>query len=137
MPIVTVARTPSGSTIVASRGADGATVNLVAAPPAFWVTAEGQNEVPVTPNGAAVTTGPGTFALTQADGTLTASLDAPDYDIRHLIGRVTGSVVSNMGNDRAIDTISSVNIDLQGGLPVLTPSLIQNALLGSDALRGR
>lgn len=136
-PIVSVARTPGGPQVVASSNRTGATVNLVTAPPAFWVTAEGQTSVPVTSNGPPVTTGPGSFALTEADGTITSSLKTASYEVFHLIGRVTGSAVTNMGSDRAIDTISSVNLDLQGGLPVLLPGVIENALAGSDAVRGR
>lgn len=136
-PIVTVARTPTGTTVVANPGRPGATVNLVAAPASFWVTADGQQQVPLAENGAPVRQGPGSFGLSSAGGTITSTLAASDYEIRHFIGRVTGTAVTNTGNDRAIDTVSSVNIDLQGGLPALTPSLIQSLMVGSDAVRGR
>ena len=136
-PIIVTTRSPSGTTIAPGSSSGASTVNLVNGPETTWVTADGQNEVPVTVDGGPVTTGPGTFSLRSASNGVTSELDTADLQIRHLIGQATGVVIANAGSNRAIDTVSSVNIDLQNVAPLVATSIFSNQALALDIVRGR
>lgn len=52
-------------------------------------------------------------------------LESPTLELRHLLGAATGQLIANSANNRQIDTITEINVDVQGPLP----------LSGSDMLR--
>ncbi|WP_230482265.1 hypothetical protein [Sphingomonas sp. Leaf21] len=112
-PTVSVSRTPTG-TIVTAPGAGSPGVNIVSGPTTGWLDASGQTPVPVTPNGPAVAASSGTIRLTSDDRGSQVQLLTPTTEIRHLVGQATGAVVSNTANDRVIDTVSTVNVNLVG-----------------------
>ena len=68
----------------------------------------------VTANGPAVAAGPGAIRLTSDDRGSQVQLVTPTTEIRHLVGQATGAVISNTANDRVIDTVSTVNVNLVG-----------------------
>jgi hypothetical protein len=136
-PVIVTTRSPSGTTIAPGSPSATSTVNLVNGPETTWVTAAGQTEVPVTVDGGPVTTGPGTFMLTSAPNGVTSELDTADLQIRHLVGQATGVVIANAGSNRAIDTVSSVNIDLANVAPLVATSIFSNQALALDIVRGR
>ena len=136
-PVIMTDRSPTGTTISVTPASGASTVNLVNGAQSTWLTAQGQTEVPVTANGAPVTTGPGTFTLTTTDAGTIATLDTGDLRISHLVGQATGAVIANTANDRAIDTISSINVDLSNTAPLLAASMFSNDALALALVRNR
>lgn len=134
---IIVDRSPTGTTVVVGSGSQAAKVNLVNADPGQWLNANGQTPVAVTVGGAPVTQGPGTFRVDTDDSGAVVTLDASMLQIRHLIGQATGVSVANTANNRAIDTVSSVNVDLQGVSPGLMSSLFTADQLALDAMTRR
>ncbi|MEA1086303.1 MAG: hypothetical protein EOP65_09685 [Sphingomonas sp.] len=116
-PTVSVSRTPTGTTVTAPGPDAPASVNIVAGPATGWLDAAGQTLVPVTANGPAVAASSGSVRLTSDDRGTQVALVTPATEIRHLVGQATGAVIANTGNDRAIDTVSTINVNLVG-LPV-------------------
>lgn len=119
IPLLVVDRSPTGTTILPIKATAAATVNLVNGDPSIWLSGEGQQEIPVTPNGPAVAAPPGLVSLAaDADGTV-VTLDTATLKIQQLVGQATGVVIANTASDRVIDTISAINVDLQGFSPAL------------------
>ncbi|MCK0127366.1 hypothetical protein [Erythrobacter sp. F6033] len=57
--------------------------------------------------------GDGISVTTTGDPTRTQlSVEVPGTAVSHLIGRTTGSVIANTANDRTIDTITTIDLDL-------------------------
>lgn len=81
-----------------------------AAPPE---TSGGQQQVLPTANGPPVSTPSGTVQLVKNDAGSQVILHADALELRHLVGNLTGTVIANTANDRIIDTVVTVNIDLQ------------------------
>jgi hypothetical protein len=82
----------------------------------------------------------GTLSAAGANGLRTVTLQGPDLTITHLAGNAFGSAILNAGNDRAIDTQTSVSIDLRNAGPdVLGSSMfkIQDLAIASAALRAQ
>jgi hypothetical protein len=61
-----------------------------------------------------IDTANGTVSQTATGGLQTAELRATDLSITHLAGTAFGSAIANSGSDRAIDTTTSVGLDLRG-----------------------
>ena len=133
LPIITIDRSPSGTTILPAVTTPAATVNLVSGDPSTWLTAAGQTPVPVVENGPAVAAAPGAISLRNDGSGAVVTLDAPMLQVRQLIGQATGAVIANTGNDRSIDTISSVNVDLQGLSPTLMGAIFAVQRIVTDA----
>jgi len=119
-PTVVVTRSPAGTSVFPGTAAAPSSVNLVSGDPGTWLNANGQTPVAVEPNGPAVAAGPGTFRLTTGDRGSVVTLDGSMLQVQHLIGQATGIAVANTADGRAIETVSSVNIDLQGGTELAT-----------------
>ncbi|WP_375419717.1 hypothetical protein [uncultured Sphingomonas sp.] len=82
----------------------------------------------------------GTVSAAGDNGLRTVTLQGPDLTITHLAGNAFGSAILNAGNDRAIDTQTSVSIDLHNAGPdVLGSSMfkIQDLAIASAALRAQ
>ena len=58
------------------------------------------------------------------------TLTRPDFEVSHIVGQAFGSVLVNTANDRAIDTTTTINLDLTNA----TPASIGSALPRVDAL---
>jgi len=134
---VVVDRSPTGTTITAPTWTVPVNLNLVQGAPSIWLDAEGQKQVPVTPNGPAVQSDSGKIKLTTDDRGATVTLDAPMLEVQHLVGQATGIVVANTANDRAIDTVSSLNVDLQGVSPALMSGMFIANRIAADAVSRR
>ena len=119
VPLLVVDRSPTGTTIVPTGAMPATTVNLVNGNPAGWAGAAGQAEIPVVANGPTVAAAPGEVGLTVGDAGAVVTLRTPTLEVQHLIGAATGAVIANTANNRAIDTISAVNVDVQGIAPAL------------------
>ncbi|WOK35933.1 hypothetical protein [Sphingomonas sp. C3-2] len=81
--------------------------------------------VPVTPNGASINTPMGQISLEQGDRGSVVVLAGNALELRHMIGSITGAVVANTGNDRVIDTVVTVNLDMRNSDIPTTTSLVQ------------
>lgn len=138
VPVLVIDRSPTGTTIMPTSSVAATTVNLVNGDPSTWLSGEGQTQVPVTPNGPAVAAEPGSVRLTSDESGAVVTLQAPNLEIRHLVGQATGTFVANTGDNRSIDTISSVNVDVQGLSPALLSGIFaaQRAALAAVLARG-
>lgn len=134
---VSVDRSAAGTTISLDDPSESAQVNLVNAEPGQWLNANGQKLVPVSEGSPPVSEGPGTFNVAVQDRGTVVTLDTASLQIRHLIGQATGVVIANTANDRSIDTISSVNVELQGISPALLSGLFTADQLAFDAMSKR
>ncbi|MEH3103765.1 MAG: hypothetical protein PGN12_07640 [Sphingomonas phyllosphaerae] len=123
-PTVTVSRTPTGTTVTAPVAGAPASVNIVSGPTTGWLDASGQTPVPVVANGPAVEASSGSIRLTSDERGSQVQLLTPTTEIRHLVGQATGAVISNTANDRVIDTVSTVNVNLVG-----LPAGLMNGML--------
>lgn len=70
-------------------------------------------QVPLTPNGTATNTPMGDIRLQQDDRGAVVVMTGNALELRHMIGTVTGAVIANTANDRVIDTMVTVNLDLR------------------------
>ena len=120
IPTLIVDRSPSGTTILPARAVGATTVNLVNGDPSTWLSGVGQVEIPVAPNGPAVAAAPGDVRLTTGSAGAIVTLSTPTLELQQLVGQATGVVVANTADNRVINTVSSVNVDLRG----LSSSLI-------------
>ncbi|TRW17233.1 hypothetical protein [Glacieibacterium frigidum] len=131
MPEVRITRTGVGTTIAAAPAAGVSQIRfgtVTAAPSGPALDLDG---------GRSVATQFGTVqALQTANGTI-VQLTGPDLTVQQSIGQAIGTVVANTADNRIIDTVTSVNIDLRG---MVIPSGMTSALEAvaiSVATRGR
>ncbi|UZK67767.1 hypothetical protein [Sphingomonas sp. M1-B02] len=119
IPIVTVDRSPAGTTIVPGRSINASNVNVVNSGPETWPSGQGETPVPVTANGPSVAAAPGAFRIETSDTGAAVILASPSLEIRQLVGSATGIVVANAADNRSIETVSAINVELQGVSPQL------------------
>jgi len=86
--------------------------------------------VPVAPQDEPVATGAGTVTTTPLPGGARVTLDAGGLAISHLVGSAIGTVIANTTNDRTIDTVTTVQLDLHNAGAIITGS----SLLRVDAV---
>jgi hypothetical protein len=137
MPVLVVDRSPAGTTLASTTATPAATVNLVNGDPSIWLSGEGQVQLPVVAEGPAVATEQGDVRLATDDRGAVVTLQAPSLFVQQLVGQATGVVLANSGSDRTIDTVSSVNVDLQGVSPALLSGLFAAQRAALDAVVGR
>jgi hypothetical protein len=136
-PVIVVDRTATGTIVSARPQPVPVNAALVQGSPADWPDVSGQNAVAVTANGPAVSSGGNGIQLTSDRQGAVVTLDAPGLEVRHLVGRATGVVIANTGNDRVIDTASAVNVTLQGLSPVLMSSFLTINRIAASAAQAR
>lgn len=85
----------------------------------------------------AVATPDGTVALAALPRGSLVTLAGDQFVVSHLVGNAIASIVSNSANDRTIDTVTNVNIDLRD-ISAFTAgsSALRVDLLALDAARG-
>ena len=132
-PTVSVSRTPTGTTVTAPGTDTPASVNIVSGPTTGWLDASGQTPVPVVANGPAVDASSGSIRLTSDERGSQVQLVTPTTEIRHLVGQATGAVISNTANDRVIDTVSTVNVNLVGLPAGLTNGMLLANRIATEA----
>ncbi|MFD1787037.1 hypothetical protein ACFSC3_05575 [Sphingomonas floccifaciens] len=77
-------------------------------------------------------------AIDARGGVKTARIDSADLMIVHVAGQAFGSAIANTANDRAIDTQTSVAIQVGNAAPdVIGSSLFRTQGVALDALAGR
>ena len=136
-PTLIVDRSPTGTTIIPSTATPATTVNLVNGDQSTWLSGAGQVQLPVQSNGPAVATPNGNVSLASTSTGTVVTLQTPTLLVQQLLGQATGVVVANTADNQAIDTMSSVNVDLQGISPELLSSTFsaQRAALDRAVMR--
>ena len=152
---LTVYAPRAGETVAAARGAAG--TNTVAMPTISYDSRSGLQVMPGAPT-VAVTAGAaaaaheaglaqvangaitdnGTIAQTLRGGVESTELRAYDLTISHLAGSAFGSAILNSGSDRAIDTQTTVGIELHNVGPTLLASAalrIEDVAIDAMAMR--
>lgn len=122
----------NGSVVTGSAGtgatAGGVVVHVGDTSTAIQAGA-GQQEVTLTPNGPAVSTPSGSVQLVKDGSGSQVILNGNSLELRQMIGSLTGSIVANTADNRTIDTVVTVNVDVQNsGL------LAGNAVLRADTI---
>jgi hypothetical protein len=103
----------NGAPVLTVQGRDPSTGQLVTLDPTVGggvITADGVIRLQNGPDGARVL------------------LNGTGIDVAHLAGRALGSVISNSANDRVVDVLTTVQIDIANA----SPELIGSALLRVD-----
>lgn len=119
VPVLFVGNGSSTATSDAAQGGtavtlpDGSVVRMTDGAAAPATAGAGQQQVVLTANGPAVSTPSGTVQLVKNDSGSQVILNGDALELRHIIGNFTGTVVANTANDRIIDTVVTVNVDLQ------------------------
>ena len=161
-PTLTILAPPAGQTVAANRGTPAAAGGQAAMPtvtydranglqltpgiatPQIAVTSGNNQSVSATdglaPVSAGAVTDNGTVSAAGDNGLRTVTLQGPDLTITHLAGTAFGSAILNTGSDRAIDTQTSVAIDLRNAGPDVLGSTmfkIQDLAIATAALRAQ
>jgi hypothetical protein len=63
----------------------------------------------------------------------TVTVSGDDLTVQHLVGRNTGIVIANTADNRAIDTLASIDIDLKGAWPVAANAMFVVNGIAADA----
>lgn len=124
MPQVNIVRNATGTTVNVIPAAAPTVINIGAAP------ATTGTPLTVTPNGPGVATALGTVTLSSQPGGIVTTLSGPDLAVQQLIGQATGAIVTNTADNRVIDTITTVNVRLQGEVLPGNIGAQLNALFG-------
>lgn len=82
---------------------------------------DGSAALPLAP-GARINTPNGAVSLDQLNNGYKVSLSKPDLEVSHVFGQALGSVILNTANDRAIDTATTINLDLMNATPMTVGS---------------
>jgi hypothetical protein len=123
-------------------GRNGVRVTPGVTPPTVSVTggAGGNGGVPdgLVEAGAGAVTDAGTVGGSASGSVRTIELRGSDISVTHLAGGAFGSAIANSGSDRAIDTTTSVGIDLSNAGPDnLGSTMFRVENVAIDALRSR
>lgn len=143
-PAVAAAPVPSSVTVLFDRqsGMRTVTPNFAAAPTiavgtggAAAAAGAGLTALPLAPGGPAVATSAGLVSLAPSGASVMLSGDR--IDVTHLMGPAIATAVANSANDRTIDTVTSIDIDLARVTPfAINSAALRAADLGMDATRG-
>lgn len=133
---------PAGTPVVAYDPRTGLSVTPgMAAPPVTISTgaASRPDAGPALPTVAAgATTAAGTVSEATTNGLRTVSLEGADFIISHVAGNAFGSSITNTGNDRTIDTQTTLAIDLRGAAPDVLGSAmfrVENVAIQAMSIR--
>jgi hypothetical protein len=84
----------------------------------------------------AVRTAAGTVSVEALPVGGRVNLQGQDIDVSHLYGSSIGSVIANNGSDRAIDTVTTVGLDIRGATPLnLGSSLFRVDAIALESVR--
>lgn len=85
--------------------------------------------------GVSVTQGAGVLTISRTGSNTIAQVSANNIAVSQLVGASVGTIIANTGNDRVIDTVTTVNIDLSG--QVLPPNFLSTLEGATRAPFGR
>jgi len=97
---------------------------------------DGLSAIGIAPGGSVETNG-GTLRLVDTGSQLQARLDGMQIDVGHVFGQGFGTIIANSGNDRTIDTVTTISLGLNGTSPFnLGSAAMRVDGLAIDAVRG-
>lgn len=97
----------------------------------------GLSKLDIVPGGPAVQTSDGLVSLSSLPNGTQVILAGDQLNISHIVGQAIATAVVNSGNDRTIDTVTNVNIDLGNAQALAIGSASLRAQdLAMDATRG-
>lgn len=132
--VLIIDRRGAGTTLMPSRTwTPGTSVRVVNAPREVWPAYAGESELDVAAGGPAVATDLGNVRVDRDDAGATVTLSSDTLVVQHLLGQATGVVVANTANDQSIDTISAIDVDLQGAWPIITNAIFAVGAIAADA----
>lgn len=100
-------------------------------------TPAGLVPVAVVPGAAAVRTPDGLVSITALPNGTQVSLAGDSIGIAHLVGQSVATAILNAGNDRTIDTVTTIGIDLHDAAALTLGSAAMKVdALATDAARG-
>lgn len=99
-----------------TSGPDPMTGIAVTTGPVAETMDDGLNPLPIGPGGSIQTAG-GRVTLDELSAGARARIEGDKIDVSHLVGGAFGSIIANSGSDRAIDTMTTVSLDLRGATP--------------------
>lgn len=121
-PMVRIDRNGAGTTITPAATMPNVQIGVSRG---STIATSGGTPLPVVAGGDAVPTALGAVRIDETDRGTSVVLAGPTIELRHLVGQATGFVVANTADNRAIDTVANVNVDVRGA----------SALLGTNALQ--
>lgn len=131
------ARPHTAATAFLVPGPNGPSLVRVTQGASFSRGNDGGQPIALIPNGDPIETQWGAVRLEQSDTQSTVFLAGDGFDLRHMIGTATGALVANTVNDRVIDTMVTIDIDVRGSaIPTSTMMLRLDNLLAGAATRG-
>lgn len=95
--------------------------------PAAEAAARGLQPVAVVAGGPAVATAEGPVSLAQLANGSAVALEGDRFGVLHLVGRSVAAATVNSANDRVLDSVTNVGIDLRNVTPFTTGSAIMRA----------
>ncbi|RYG33467.1 MAG: hypothetical protein EON93_09575 [Burkholderiales bacterium] len=99
-----------GGHVTAVRGLG--MIRLVDGSPTPNASGVGQQRIELSPNGPAAAIPLGSVLLAKDEAGSIVVLQGEGLEVRHMIGSVVGSLVANTADNRSIETIVTVNVDL-------------------------
>ncbi|GGE07505.1 hypothetical protein GCM10011529_12370 [Polymorphobacter glacialis] len=127
-PVVITERARTGTTVTSAPGAPVVvTLNGSGAP------ASDGTPLPLVPGGPSAPTRFGDARVTTNAGGFVTTLVGPTIEIRQLVGQATGVVIGNTADNRVIDTVAHVNVDLSNAGTIINNlgSQIESAMLAA------
>jgi hypothetical protein len=91
---------------------------------------DGSAAIPLSQGGPAIDVASGSLAIRSTGSGSRVNLQGPGLDVSHVIGSAFGSVIANSANDRSIETVTSIGLDISGA----TVANLGSALLRVDTL---
>jgi hypothetical protein len=92
--------------------------------------AQGLTLLPIHSGGPAVATAHGHVSLSTTDRGSQVTLAGDQLGVAHIVGQYIATAIVNSANDRTIDTVTNVNIDLRDA----SPYMVGSAMLRIDGL---
>ncbi|GGI80772.1 hypothetical protein GCM10007973_16590 [Polymorphobacter multimanifer] len=115
LPAVESSRAATGTVIGASPVTVGSSVRIGVASAGEAARSPG-TALAVVENGPAVATALGAVRLLRTTGGTVTELNGPNLAIQQLVGQATGTIVTNSASDRIINTVTWVDVRLDGAL---------------------
>jgi hypothetical protein len=111
---VTIDRSGANMSVQPTYGATAPASNIAIGGSAASAAAnEGLVRVAPTAGGGGVDTGAGTVSLAATSNGMRVTLDSMGLSVSHLVGDAAGTAVANSVNNRVIDTVTSISIDVR------------------------
>jgi len=116
-----------GAAVAVGNSAGAAAIQRDAAAEA---SARGLSEVTPVAGGPAIATADGTVTLSQLARGSAVALSGDRYGVLQLVGRSVAAATVNSANDRVLDSVTDVAIDVRN----VTPYTVGSAMMRADAL---